>query len=369
MKKIILQWGQPSFNNAELKAIEKTFKSGWLTMGLKVKIFEKKMSKYLNFKHGIAVTNGTVALDLAFKCLDIKPKDEVILPALSYISTASAISYQGAIPVFVDIKKGNYNINYLEIEKAITRKTKAIVFIDYGGNPAEVKKIKNISKKYKIPIVHDAAQSLGLKYKNYHIGDVGDISTMSFHMAKILTTVEGGMIFTNNKKYEKKLRILRNIGENKKYHHEYLGTNARMTEINASIGLVQLMKLNIMLKKRSKIAKRYIRNLKYHAKIVLPFNPRPFTKCAYFFFPILVDKRDKLVKKLLEMGIDTRIAYPMPIYKQKLYKIKNNNFKKYSCKETEKFCASVINLPIFADMKISEVDFVTESLIKILKNI
>ena len=161
------------------------------------------MSKYINSTYGIGVTNGTVALDLALKCLNIKSKDEVILPALSYISTASAITYQGATPVFVDIEKNSHNINPAEIKRAITNKTKAIVFIDFSGNPANVEEIKDISKKYKIPILHDAAQSLGLKYKNYDIGDIGDITTMSFHMAKILTTIEGGMIFTNNKNYEK----------------------------------------------------------------------------------------------------------------------------------------------------------------------
>ena len=369
MKKIILRWNQPSFSDAELKAVIKTFKSGWLTMGSKVKVFEKKMSKYVNSTYGIGVTNGTVALDMALKCLNIKNQDEVILPALSYISTSTAITYQGATPVFVDIKKNNCNINPTEIERAITNKTKAIVFIDYGGNPADVKEIKDISRKHKIPVVHDAAQSLGLKYKNYHIGDIGDITTMSFHMAKILTTIEGGMIFTNNRNYEKKLRILRNIGKNKKYHHEYLGTNARMTELNAAIGLVQFTKLNTMLNKRLKIVKRYIENLKHQQKIFLPFIPRPFTKCSYFFFPILIKKRDEVAKKLLKIGIDTRIAYPMPIYKQRLYKMKKYNFKKFICKEAEKFCKSVINLPIFADMKISEVDRVSESLVKILKDI
>jgi len=369
MKKIILQWGQPSFSNAELKAIVKTFKSGWLTMGQKVKLFEKKMSKYINSTYGIGVTNGTVALDIALKCLNIKSKDEVILPALSYISTATAITYQGATPVFVDIKKNNCNINPTEIKRAITNKTKAIVFIDYGGNPADVEEIKDISKKYKIPILHDAAQSLGLKYRNYDIGDIGDITTTSFHMAKILTTIEGGMIFTNNKNYEKKLRILRNIGENKKYHHEYLGTNARMTELNAVIGLVQFTKLNTMLNKRLKIARRYIKNLKHQNKIVMPFKPLPFTKCSYFFFPILTKKRDKVAKRLLEIGIDTRIAYPMPIYKQGLYKMKKNIFKNFTCREAEKYCANVINLPIFADMKIYEADMVSESLVKILKDI
>ena len=140
-------------------------------------------------------------------------------------------------------------------------------------------------------------------------------------------------------------------------------------ELNAAIGLAQFAKLNTMLNKRLKIAKRYIENLKHQNKIVLPIKPLPFTKCSYLYFPILTQKRDKVAKRLLEIGIDTRITYPMPLYKQRLYKIEKNIFKKFTCRETEKFCANVISLPIFADMKIYEADMVSESLVKILKDI
>ena len=215
-KKRKINWAEPSIGIREKQFVIDCFKKNRFTQGKKVNLFEKEMGKFVGSKYSIAVSNGTIALDLAYKAINLRPRDEVIMPAISYISTATAVSYQGATPVFVDVDIETNCIRPEEISKAITKKTKAISFIDYGGYPSDYQKIIKISKKYKIPIILDAAQSLGGKYKGKNLGSAGLISTMSFHFAKIITTIEGGMIFTNSKKIYQNLLIRRNIGEPKK---------------------------------------------------------------------------------------------------------------------------------------------------------
>ncbi len=320
-----IPWAKPLINKLELKQIKECFISDRFTQGPKVKLFEEKLKKLLKSKYVVAVSNGTVALDLAYKAIGLKRKDEVILPAMSYISTASAISYQGGIPFFVDIDPINNCIDTRQIEKAISKKTKALSFIDYGGNPANHKKILKISKKYKLPIIHDAAQSLGAYIDQKPLGANGTLSTMSFHMAKIITTIEGGAVFTNNFKLFKKLLILRNIGEipSKKYNHVMLGTNARMTELQAAFGIAQLEKLKFIIKERRRVARSYDFFFKNCKKIQTLGNLKN-AKNANFFYPIMIPKRNFIAKKLKkDFGIETRIAYSMPIYSQPMYKKKN----------------------------------------------
>ena len=272
MSNIKIPWAKPDIGNEELLEIKKSFKSNWLTQGPKVKLLEKKLAKYFGAKYAVAVSNGTAALDIAYKAIGIKQGDEIIMPAISYFSTASMVSYQKAIPVFVDIKENDINIDPLKIEKAITKKTKAISFIDYGGNPADFPEIKKIAKKYSLKIIQDGAQSIGGKRFKKPIGALGDISTTSFHMAKILSTVEGGMILTNNKKYYKEILIRRSHGEKKAgdYIHNVLAQNARMTDIQASIGLAQYRKLNFFLRSRRKVAKTYNNYFKDIKNVTLP---------------------------------------------------------------------------------------------------
>ena len=366
----MIPWAQPNIDKHELNAVIKVFKSDRFTMGNHVKLFEEKMSSYCEAKYALAVSNGTVALDIALKAIGIKAGDEVIVPAVTYFSSASSVSYQNATPVFVDIDINNFSIDPNKIEKAITKKTKAIIYIDYGGIPADYQKIKKIANKHKLVIINDAAQSLGSSVDNKRLGCLGDISTMSFHMAKILTTVEGGMIFTNNKKLYSKVQTLRNIGEpiNFKYNHHLIGTNARMTEISAAMGLEQIKKLNFFIKKRNEIANLYIKKIKeFDLSVSLP-KLNKTTKYSYFFFPILISNRDFIARKLKDIyKVDTRIAYPMPIYQQKVYSDKVSFYKKKQCPVSEQFCNQILNLPIYPSLKHKDVIFIVESLKELMK--
>lgn len=367
MKKIKIPWAKPLIGKEELKQVYDCFKKNNFTQGKKVEKFEIEILKHFNSKYAVAVSNGTVALDLAFKAIDVKRGDEIILPAISYISTATSITYQGATPVFVDVDLKNCSIDPKKVLKAISKKTKAIVFIDYGGNPADHNELVTISKKFKIPLIHDAAQSLGSKFEGKSLGGAALISTMSFHMAKVITTIEGGAVFTNSKKLYDKIKILRNIGEPKfkKYQHTHLGTNARMTELQAGIGIEQIKKLNFILKNRERVANLYNKYFEKNHNISL-FETLQNCKNANFFYPILVRNRNFIAKKLLnKYQIDTRICYPMPIYEQKLYKNKINKYKKFNCKNAEFISKHILNLPIFPQMTDKEIKYVAEKLNKI----
>jgi perosamine synthetase len=356
MKKI--PWSQPEVKEDELRQVRDAFDADWLTMGPKVAEFEQKMADYLNVSCAVAVNNGTVALDLALKVLGVGPGDEVIVPAMTYFATASSVSYQYAIPVFTDIETQSYNLDPVAVEAAITEKTKGIVFIDYGGNPAEIDALRTLVDRNKLFLLQDAAQSLGGVYRNAPLGAQTLLSTMSFHMAKVMTSIEGGMIFTHDENIAQELRVRRNQGESGKYLHSHLGTNARMTDLVASIALAQFDKLPLLLKERARVAERYYANFEGNPMIETIRCRRPDSREAHFFFPILTNNRDQVIAHLLEKGIDTRIAYPMPVYRQEVYDKNRAVSRKTPCPVAEHFTSRVINLPIFPALSNYEVDVI-----------
>ena len=363
-------WSEPTIGKQELDSVVNSFEASWLTMGPKVKKFEKLFSSFLDVNNAVAVNNGTTALDLTLKALGVRADDEVIVPAMTYIATASTVLYQRAVPVFVDIEKETFNLDPERIEEAISPKTKAILFIDYGGNPAYINEIIEVGRKKGISVIQDAAQSLGGKYKDHNLGSQTLISAMSFHMAKVMTTVEGGMVLTHDDELAEKIRIMRNQGEDpqRKYHHIMLGTNARMTDMQAAIGIEQFKKLEDNIKKRREIAKKYDN---YFEKIddVKVVKDHPEQDCinAYFFYPVLIPQRDSVAYLLRERGVDTRIAYPMVVYKQDMFVNSENPCKFQECPVAEEFTSKVINLPIFPDIREEEIDYVATNLIDILR--
>ncbi len=344
-----IQWSLPNIQKQDIQGLEKVLRSGWYSMGPEVQKFEEKVAFYLNIKYGIGVNNGTAALDIALKCLDIKKGDEVIIPALTYISTGNAILYNNATPVFVDVNN-TLNIDTSLIEEKITDKTRVIMNIDFGGNPSNYKELLKISKKHNIFLLVDGAQSFGSEYCGIKCCTHGLINTTSFHSAKILTTIEGGMIFTKDKDIFLKARSIRNQGETSKYIHQYLGNNYRMTDIAAAIGNSQLKRIKETLKQRKKKIKYYKENLK---NVEYP-KELPNTINSNFFFLILVKNRNKLNKYLNDNGIETRITYPMPINEQPI-------FVKYS-KETfpvsKEISRQIISLPIHYKLSTLQQDYI-----------
>ena len=249
-KKILIPVANPTVGVEEANSIYKQVKSGWFSMGKKVKEFEKKVEKYIGVKHAIALNNGTSALDAVLTALNIDEKDEVIVPSLTYISTANVVSYKKAKLVLCDSNEDTFNVSYESLVSKITKKTKLIIVTDLKGMPVDYDKYIKLSKKTKIPIIADSAESFGAEYKNKKVGSQLLAHTFSFFANKNITTGEGGMVVTNDDRLEKKLRIILNQGQNKRYNHIMLGNNYRMTDISASMGLIQLKKLNSCLKKK-----------------------------------------------------------------------------------------------------------------------
>ncbi len=357
-----IPWSNANISNKEFESVKRVFDTNWLTMGPTTKKFEEKVSNFVGQNYGIAVNSGTAALDVALKAIGIESGDEVIVPAMAYISTATCVLYQNAKPVFVDIEPRTFNINTDLIEEKIRDKTKAIVFMDFGGHPAELGKLRHIAKEKKLFLIEDAAQSLGAERDGIKCGSVGQINTTSFHITKAVTTVEGGMVFTNSPELEKRAKSIRNLGESAKYMHDILGHNYRMTDINAAIGLNQIEKIEARIARRRWIANRYRENLKDTDLIAfqqVTDNARP----SYFFFLILVENRDKVVEVLSKNGIETRITYPLPLNKQRVFKeVSYGPFP-----NAEEFSKRVISLPMFYDLKESEIAFISEVLIKAVR--
>ncbi len=353
-----IPWAIPDLREEDKQAAIDVLQSNWLSMGPVVKKFEKSLSEYLNIKYAVATNNGTSALDIAMKCLEIKQGDEVILPALIYFATGNVVLYNNGTPVFVDIDD-TLNIDTSKIEEKITDKTKAIINIDFGGNVSDYTSLEKISNTYDIPLVVDGAHSLGSVFKDKKCCSHGLINTTSFHAAKILTTIEGGMTFTNNTEiYDKSIQI-RNQGESAKYKHNYLGNNYRMTDLIAAIGLNQIQRLDKSIQIRRKKAEFYKENLQ---SVKFP-KTLPNTVNCYLFFPILTDKRDQLYSYLQKEGIETRITFPLPLYDQPLFK----NYKMDRCPNTEKISQTILSLPIYTKISSKEQEYIVRKINDFLK--
>ena len=347
-------WSIPDIQKKDKDAVKKVLQSDWFSMGEKVKEFEKKVASYLDIDYAVAVNSGTSALDVALKCLNIKKDDEIIIPAFTYIATGNAVLYNNGTPVFVDIDE-TLNINPDLIEEKITDKTKAIMNIDLGGNPSNYSKLIKIAKKHNLFLIVDGAQSFGSVYHDVKCCTHGIINTTSFHAAKILTTIEGGMLFTREKKFYDKAKAIRNQGETSKYFHPYLGHNYRMTDLTAALGVSQLERIKETLETRFSKAEYYqehLENVEYPKQLLDTVN-------SYFFFLILVENRDRMNKYLNKNGIDTRITYPMPLNEQPV-------FRKFSKDEVfpvaKEVSQKIISLPIYHQLTQSEQDFIIKKI-------
>ncbi|MCK5300716.1 MAG: DegT/DnrJ/EryC1/StrS family aminotransferase [Thermoplasmatales archaeon] len=348
-----IHWSVPNIQKMDMYALEKVMDTGWFSMGPEVKKFEQKTASFLDIAYAIAVNNGTSALDVALKCLNIKEGDEVIIPALTYIATGNVVLYNNANPVFIDVDD-TLNINTSLIEEKITDKTKALINIDLGGNPSDYKELLRISKEHDIPLIVDGAQSFGSEYHGKKCCTHGIINTTSFHSAKILTTIEGGMVFTKDSMICMNAKYIRNQGEKLKYIHQYLGSNYRMTDILAALGNSQLDRFEKTLQNRIQKAEYYIKNLK---NVEYP-KELPNTKNCYFFFLILVENRDKLNKFLNQNGIETRITYPIPINEQPVF----TKYSKEVFPKAKDISKKIISLPIYNDLALDQQDFIIKKI-------
>ena len=347
----------PTIDDLEIKATIKTLKSGFWASGTgvgNVKKFENLFKKYTNATECVAVDSGTAALDLALKVVDINKK-EVLVPSLTFVSSINAIKYNGGIPIFVDVKPDTLCMNPKDLENKITKKSKVILPVHFGGYSCDMDEIKKISKKNKLLVVEDAAHATGSKFKNKKIGSIGDLTCFSFHPVKNLAMPKGGAITLNykNRNLKTKLNSLRWCGISNRKEQFYdvteLGYNYYMDEISSAIGIEQLKKINKFNSRKYKIAKKYHKEIKCLEKM-------PISKdCSYHLYWILVKNRNTFLKNMKKKGIETGIHY-LPVHKMKLYK---SNIK---LKVTEKVTKEIVTIPIHPSLKNSEVDYIIKTI-------
>ncbi len=315
----------PLLNIDVKKNVNDCLKTNRLTSGKYIQKFENSFSKLHTRKFAISVSNGTAALEIAIKSLKLKKGSEVIIPNFSIISTALSVIKNDLNPVFVDCELDSWNTSSNNIISKITKKTKAIIITHIYGLPVDMEKILIYARKRKIKIIEDAAEVIGLRYKNKFCGSFGDVSTFSFYANKHITTGEGGMILTNNKKIFEECISLKNLCFTKSYYkrfqHTGIGWNYRMSNLQAAIGEGQINYIPKIIKKKKTIGNKYYNALKSNKNISLQLNKTLFAENIYWVFGIVLkaklrNKRDMIMKKLLKFGIETRpFFYPMHLQK------------------------------------------------------
>ncbi|MCE2928453.1 MAG: aminotransferase class V-fold PLP-dependent enzyme [Candidatus Caenarcaniphilales bacterium] len=342
------------------KAYFDFMKSSNYILGTKVQELEKEFAKYSDAKYAVGVSNGLEALELVLKAWNIGKGDEVIVPANSFIATALAVSNTGAKVVFTDVCPQTCNI--ITDEKLINSKTKAIIPVHLYGNPAEMQSLKDLQQKYNFKILEDAAQAHGAVYQNQKIGSLGDAAAFSFYPTKNLGALgDGGIITTNDERLYQELKLLRNYGSRQKYHHETIGKNARLDELQAAFLLVKLKKLDEWSDKKRDLAKIYYDRLSKIAFINLPQVTKN-SQAVFHVFAIQVKKelRNKLKSYLEEYNIGTNIHYPIPIHKQKAY----SDYNHLSFPVSERLSEEILSLPLDAYHSEDEINYVCDIILK-----
>jgi len=378
----LIPFGKPFISEEEISEVENTLKQGWLAAGPKTELFEKKLKQYLNCKHMIALDSCSSAMELALRVLGIGIGDEVITTPMSYVATPNAIVHTAAIPIFVDIEKEFGNIDPSKIENAITKKTKAILPVHYAGLPCKMDELLEIAEKNDLKVIEDAAHALEAEYNGKKIGTISDFTAFSFYANKNLTTGEGGALATENDKYAEKARILSDRGLNistwkriseKKvsiYDLVAAGYNSRMNDINASIGIHQIEKVEENLKKREKIFKFYNKSFADFDELILPKEMKN-TKHAYHLYSTLINTdllkidRNKFAEALKAENIGFGIHFPSLHLTD--YYSKSFGYKKGDFPNAEFFSERTISLPLYPQLSNQNTNHVVNAVEKLLK--
>ena len=366
----MIPYSKQSINEDDIQAVIEALKSDYLTGGSRVGLFEKELCKYLGVKYACTVNSATSALHLACLACGLKKDDEVITTPITFSATSNAIIMSGAIPIFCDVKSDG-NIDETKIQKLITPRTKAIIPVDFGGNPAQIDEILKLCSKYNLTLIEDSCHALGGEIKGDKIGNKADMSIFSFHAIKPITTCgEGGAIVTNNKKLYNKVKLLRSHGIVKKglwdSQMNELGYNYRLSDVASSLGISQIKRLDSFIAKREEIAKFYdefFKKCSYFSTIRLPSH----VKSARHLYPILLTKelcksKESIFKELHANGIGVQVHYK-PIYHYSYYQ-KLLNIPHLD--GAEKFYRAELSIPCHQGMNLDDASFVANTLLNVL---
>ncbi len=361
----------PKIGEEEVEAVVKVLRSGMLTSGLgagpMVTELEKKFANFAGVNHAVAVNTGTAALHSAVMACGVKQGDEVILPSFTFVATAEAIVLAGGKPIFADIDAKTYNLSPDAVEKSITKNTKAILPVDLYGFSADMKPMREIAQNHELALIEDAAQAHGTTYADKSAGAFADAACWSLYASKNITTGEGGVVTTNNDQIDETLRMIRTHGEKAKYSSLMLGTNYRMSEMQAAIGNVQMEKLPSFLSKRRQNAQQLTNILKENNKLVLPYESRDQQHSWYLYTARLKDgtetQRNNLMEQLKKKGIGSEAYYVNPVHQMPFYR---ENFKSAKLPETEKASKQVFSLPIHPGVTAEQIDFIGKTVLSLL---
>lgn len=364
----------PDISSKEIDAVVSVLKTPILSLGPRVEEFEKKFAKFIGVKHAVAVNSGTSGLHLCVRALDLSDGDEVITTPFSFIASSNCILFERAKPVFVDIREDTLNIDESKIEVKITKKTKAILPVHIFGYPADMAKINKIAQKYKLKVIEDACEGIGAKIGTKKVGSMSDCAVFAFYPNKQMTTGEGGIVVTNDDTIAFAIKSMRNQGRDSMdwLVHNRLGYNYRLSDIHCALGIVQLERIEELLKKRAKVVEMYARHLGKMKGIQLPPQKVRGMKLSWFVYVIRLKgaynkKRDQIMHLLKQDGIGCNVYFP-PIHLQPFYR-KQFGYKKGDFPITEKVSASTIALPLFNHLTMEQIAYVAKSLNKNLLKI
>ncbi|MCT4621492.1 MAG: UDP-4-amino-4,6-dideoxy-N-acetyl-beta-L-altrosamine transaminase [Marinisporobacter sp.] len=379
-----IPYGKQSIDQDDIQAVIDTLRSDFLTTGPKITEFEQKFADYIGCKYALSLTSGTAALHAACFASGIQSGDEVITTPITFAATSNSILYVGAKPVFADIDPNTYNLNPLEVEKRITSQTKAIIAVDYTGQPAQLFELRKIAKQHHLVLIEDAAHSLGSKIKDkqyrwHMIGTISDLTTFSFHPVKHITTAEGGMVCTNDDNLYDKLLLFKTHGITKDpkgfhnsqegnwyYEQHLLGYNYRMSDLQAALGISQLSKLNHFIKRRHEIASRYNQAFsqnQWKEKLTIPYQAKN-TRSSFHIYVIKLNlskigrSRKDLFDTLRKFNIGVNVHY-IPVYYHPYYQ--KLGYRKGICPIAENFYEEIITLPIHPSMTDEDVEYIIKS--------
>ena len=340
--------------------IREILESGHFVLGSHVEALEKEIADYHNVKYAVSLASGTDALHLSLKALDIKEGDEVITTPFTFIASAEAVAYVGAIPVFADIDKKTLNISPSQIKDKITSKTKAIIPVHLFGLPADIDEIMDIAKQYNLKVIEDCAQAFGAKYKDVPVGSIGDAGCFSFYPSKNLGAYgDGGIMITNNHELYEKVRLLRNHGTIAPYKHSFIGYNSRLDEIQAAILEIKLKHVDAYNQKRRNLAKIYTSLL---SNVVQCPAEMPDRIHVYHQYTIRSIKKAAIKKNLEGNSISSVVYYPIPLHLQDAFKYLGH--KKNDFPESETAANEVLSLPIYPELEPEKVEFIAEAVLK-----
>lgn len=377
VRKALLPYGRQTLTEADVAAATEVLRSDWLTTGPKVAEFEEAIADYVDARHAVSFSSGTAALHAAVLAAGLKPGDEAITTPLTFCATANAALYGGGTPVFADVRDETLTIDPKEVERRITPRTKALLPVDYAGQPADLDALLALADRHELLVIEDAAHALGAKYRSRMVGSISHMSVFSFHAVKHLTTGEGGMVTTNNSDFAQRLREVRNHGIDSDararqaaghWHYEMttLGFNYRLTDIACALGLAQLPRLSANLARRRAIAVRYGKALATVPSLTLPIVAADVTS-AWHLYPVRVDAsidRAEVFNALRAEGLGVNVHY-IPVHLHPYYRSRFG-YRGGEFPIAETASGRLISLPMFHGMTDEDVDDVIFAVEKVM---